>query len=83
MTLVRTLLIILLSVLVGACASTGGARISEPDARIQQIQVDANGRWNVTVRLQNYSSIEMRFDRIALLARFNESTAVPLKRPKT
>ena len=78
MTLVRTLLIILLSALVGACASTGGARISEPDARIQQIQVDANGRWNVTVRLQNYSSIEMRFDRIALLARFNEGTAVPL-----
>lgn len=78
MTLVNALRILLASLVLTACATTGGARVSEPDASIQQIQVDANGRWNVTMRLQNYSSVEMRFDTIALTARFNETTSVPL-----
>lgn len=77
MTLIRTLLASIVLLLSG-CATTGGERVSEPDASIQQLQVDASGQWTVTVRLQNYSSIEMRFDRIALVARFNEATQVPL-----
>lgn len=78
MTLVRTLILTFALTLLAACASSGGARVSEPDASIQQLQVDTSGRWNVTVRLQNYSSIEMRFDRIALTARFNDATTVAL-----
>lgn len=78
MKLVHALCLLILSLVLTACATTGGARVSEPDASIQQIQVDANGRWNVTMRLQNYSSVEMRFDTIALTARFNEATSVPL-----
>ena len=78
MTLVRTLLVMCFIVLLSACASTGGARVSEPDASLQQVQVDARGQWQVTVRLQNYSSIGMRFDRIALVARFSDAAQVNL-----
>lgn len=41
-------------------------RVSEPTAQIQQLTVRADGRWNVDLRLQNYSSIAMRFDDVRL-----------------
>lgn len=41
-------------------------RVSEPTAQIQQLTVRADGRWDVDLRLQNYSSIPMRFDRVRL-----------------
>ena len=41
-------------------------RVSEPTASIQQLSVGSDGQWSVELRLQNYSSIPMRFDRVAL-----------------
>ena len=53
--------------LVLAACSTGPARrVSEPAASIQQLTVRADGSWSVELRLQNYSSIPMRFDAVAL-----------------
>lgn len=49
-----------------ACSTGPVRRISEPAASIQQLQVDAQGQWSIDLRLQNYSSVAMRFDTIAL-----------------
>ncbi|AOD14382.1 LEA type 2 family protein [Xanthomonas fragariae] len=53
------------SLLLSAC---GGAvrRVSEPAASIQQLTVRPDGAWSVDLRLQNYSSIPMQFERVAL-----------------
>ena len=49
-----------------ACSSGPPRRISEPAASIQQLAVQADGRWSVSLRLQNYSSIPMRFETVEL-----------------
>jgi len=41
-------------------------RVSEPAASLQQVSVGADGQWQVQLRLQNYSSIPMRYDTVAL-----------------
>ncbi len=48
--------------LLAACSSGPVRRISPPAASIQQLTVNADGSWKVDLRLQNYSSIPMRFD---------------------
>ena len=52
--------------LVASCASGPVRRVSDPAARIQQLAVQADGHWDVTLRLQNFSSIPMRFDQVEL-----------------
>ena len=64
--LVHAALSILLLATVAGCRSGPVKRVSEPAAQLQQITVRADGRWDVQLRLQNYSSIAMRFDRLAL-----------------
>ncbi len=49
-----------------ACSSGPVRRVSEPTASIQQLTVRADGSWSVDLRLQNYSSIPMRFDAVNL-----------------
>lgn len=55
-----------LALLLAACASGPVRRVSEPSAEIQQLTVRADGRWDVALRLDNFSSIPMRFDRVTL-----------------
>lgn len=51
--------------LLAACGSSGPVRrVSEPAANIQQLTVAADGSWTIELRLDNFSSISMRFDRI-------------------
>ncbi|PNS07649.1 LEA type 2 family protein [Solilutibacter silvestris] len=64
-----------LMTLLSACASHGGRRISEPTASIQQLTVDARGNWQVQLRLQNYSSVSMRFDAVDLAFEVNGQAA--------
>ena len=52
--------------LLAACTHGPVRRVSEPSAQIQQLTVRADGGWDVQLRLQNYSSIPMRFDRVRL-----------------
>ncbi|GGD58373.1 LEA type 2 family protein [Pseudoxanthomonas indica] len=54
------------SALLVACSSGPVRRVSEPAASIQQLTVHANGSWSIDLRLQNYSSIPMRFERAQL-----------------
>lgn len=48
--------------LLAACASGPVRRVSEPSARIQQLTVLADGSWSAELRVENFSSIPMRFD---------------------
>jgi len=57
----------LCALLLGACGSGGPVRrVSEPSANIQQLSVRADGSWSVDLRIDNFSSIPMRFDGISL-----------------
>ncbi|MDR6992995.1 hypothetical protein [Luteimonas sp. 3794] len=59
----KLLTILLMASALAACV-TGQRRVSEPAASIQQLSVGADGNWSVDLRLQNYSSIPMRFESI-------------------
>lgn len=57
-----------LSLLVlAACAGGPVRRVSEPAAAIQQLTVHADGNWTVALRIDNFSSIPMRFDAVELV----------------
>lgn len=60
------ILFALLVLLLAACSSGPVRRVSEPAASIQQLTVRADGSWSVDLRLQNYSSIQMRFEALQL-----------------
>lgn len=57
------------------CATGPVRRVSEPTASIQQLTVGADGSWTVALRLQNFSNVPMRFDRIALTLRAGTEVA--------
>ena len=56
----------LVATCVVACASGPVRRVSEPAAGIQQLTVGADGGWTVALRLDNFSSIPMRFGAVDL-----------------
>lgn len=58
--------LLLFSTLLAACSSGPIKRVSKPAASIQQLTVNANGTWSVDLRLQNYSSMPMRFTNVSL-----------------
>jgi len=62
----RTLFVLGAMALLAACATGPARRVSAPAAQLQQLSVRADGAWDLQLRLQNYSSIPMRFDRLRL-----------------
>ena len=59
--------LVALALLLAACAGGGPVRrVSEPAANVQQLTVQADGSWLVDVRIDNFSSVPMRFDRVDL-----------------
>lgn len=52
--------------LLAACGSGQVRRVSEPAVNIQQLTVHADGGWSVDLRIDNFSSVPMRFDRVTL-----------------
>ena len=70
--------IAVLALLFTACSSGPVRRISEPTASLQQVTVRADGGWDVQLRLQNYSSVAMRFDKTALGIVFDNGNAARL-----
>lgn len=52
--------------MLAACASGPVRRVSEPSAKIQQLTVKADGSWAADLRIENFSSINMRFDAVQL-----------------
>lgn len=65
-TVFRALMGAALLATLAACSSGPVRRVSEPAARLQQVTVNADGSWTALVRIENYSSIPMRFDRFSL-----------------
>jgi hypothetical protein len=61
--------------LLAACSSGVPRRVSEPAASIQQLTVQADGSWSIELRLQNYSSIPMRFQRVQFEMRVGDEPA--------
>lgn len=52
--------------LLAGCAGGPVKRVSEPAVAIQELEVRADGTWRLALRLQNFSSVPMRFERAAL-----------------
>lgn len=63
------------ALLLAACSRGPVRRVSEPSALIQQLTVRADGRWSVELRIENFSSIPMRFDAVDLGLKFGEHDA--------
>lgn len=62
------------------CGSGGPVRrVSEPAASIQQLTVRADGQWDVQLRLQNYSSVPMRFVATNLQIAFDNGAAASVQ----
>ena len=56
----------LCALMLAGCGSGPVRRVSEPSVRIQQLTVLANGGWSADLRIENFSSIPMRFDTLDL-----------------
>ena len=72
-------LILITAALVTACSTGPVRRVSEPAASIQQLTVEADGSWSIDLRVQNYSSIAMRFDHLQLEMQVNGEAAGSLQ----
>lgn len=69
-----------LALLLAGCGSGGPVRrISEPAASIQQLTVRADGSWEVQVRLDNFSSVPMRFTATNIQVAFDNGAAATLQ----
>ncbi len=80
MTRRHALLAALMVTLLAGCGSGGPVRrVSEPTASIQQLTVRADGRWDVEVRVQNYSSVATRFDAANLAIAFDNGAAATVQ----
>ena len=65
----------LCALLLAGCATGPVRRVSEPAARIQQLTVGADGNWSAQVRIENFSSIPMRFDALELALSVGDNAA--------
>jgi hypothetical protein len=65
--------------LLAACASGPARRVSEPAVNIQQLTVRVDGSWSVDLRIDNFSSVPMRFDRLSLAMRVGGQAAGTLQ----
>ena len=74
----RFFLFAALALLLAGCAGSPVRRISEPAASIQQLTVRADGQWDVQLRLQNYSSVPMRFAATNIQVAFDNGDAATI-----
>ncbi len=79
MRLSATVMVAACVLMLSGCVGGPVRRVSEPTASIQQLTVGADGQWSVDLRLQNFSSVPMRFDRVALTLRTGTEVAGELK----
>ena len=72
---ISLLVLMATSVLLAGCGSGMVRRVSDPAVSVQQLTVKADGQWVVELRLQNYSSIPMRFETASLKLSVGEHDA--------
>ncbi|RRN54967.1 hypothetical protein EIM48_11945 [Pseudoxanthomonas sp. SGNA-20] len=77
----RFLPVLALALAMALLAGCGGKvkRVSAPAASIQQLTVESDGSWTVDLRLHNYSSMSMRFERVSLAVSVDEHEAGTLE----
>ena len=63
------------ALVLAGCASGPIRRVSDPSARIQQLTVRADGSWSAELRIENFSSIAMRFDALNLALSIGDNAA--------
>ena len=71
--------LVLVSMLLAGCGSGMVRRVSDPAVSVQQLTVKADGQWVVDLRLQNYSSIPMRFDTVKVDVQIGDQAAGTLQ----
>ena len=62
----RVILSALLASLLIACSSGPVKRVSPPQASLSQLTVKPDGQWQLDLRLQNFSTMAMRFETLQL-----------------
>lgn len=67
------------TLLLAGCTRGPVKRVSEPAVSVQELEVRADGSWRVALRLQNFSSVPMRFDRASLKVKVDGIDAGPLQ----
>ncbi len=60
----RLLALGLLALLLAGCGGGPVVRVFPPEARVNEITVLPSGEWQVSLRLQNFSTVPMRMDAI-------------------
>ena len=76
----RTVLLTMAVALLASCGTGGPARrVSEPAASIQQLTVRSDGQWDVQLRLDNFSSIPMRFTTTDIQIAFDNGAAASVQ----
>ena len=77
----RTYLLALLAetALLAGCGDGMVRRVSDPAVSVPQLTLKADGQWAVDLRLQNYSSIPMRFDTVEVDVQVGEQEAGKLR----
>jgi hypothetical protein len=62
----RALTFTLAALLLSACSSGPVKRVFPPNASVQELRLQADGSWELQLRLQNFSTVAMRFERLEL-----------------
>ena len=75
----RFIWIAALTLLLAGCGSGPVRRVSEPAASIQQLTVRADGRWDVQLRLDNFSSVPMRFSAATIQVALDNGAAATVQ----
>ena len=65
----------LCALMLAGCATGPVRRVSDPAARLQQLTVRADGSWSAELRIENFSSIPMRFDALDLALSIGDHAA--------
>jgi hypothetical protein len=58
----RFLAVPLIALLLCACAGAPKARMFPPGASVQELRVEEDGRWRVSVRVQNFARLAIRVE---------------------
>lgn len=72
---VKLLALVLIAALLAACAGGPPKRIFPPQASLQELRVQPDGRWSASIRIQNFSTVPMRFSNLDATLRVNGDEA--------
>jgi hypothetical protein len=64
MTSSRLVLLLLVSLMLAACAGGPPKRVYPPQASVQELRVLDDGSWRLSLRIRNFSTVPMRFSRL-------------------